>query len=58
MNWINIYNDDNLINKYGNRPVPRLCLIDKNGKILYDSAEKKYENDADLSQLKNILKNI
>jgi len=53
MNWINIYNDISLINSYGGMgAIPRLFLIDKSGKIVYDN---KQDNDVDLKILVNIL---
>ena len=37
MDWINIYNDADLINAWGgNTTIPRIYLIDKLGKIVYD----------------------
>lgn len=37
MNWINIYNDADLINAWGgNKTIPRVYLIDKLGKIVYE----------------------
>jgi thioredoxin-related protein len=54
MDWINIYNDGDLINKYGNRATPRICLIDKNGKYIYDSID--FPNDPELIELDKILK--
>lgn len=40
MNWVNILKDDNLINLYGNTPIPALYLIDRAGLILYSRFEK------------------
>ncbi len=38
MNWINIYNDADIINSFGgSRPIPLVYLIDKSGIIVYDS---------------------
>lgn len=54
MNWINVYDDDALQNKYGNLPTPRLCLIDKTGKVIYDSVGIE-ENDIQLNALKEKL---
>jgi thiol-disulfide isomerase/thioredoxin len=47
MNWVNIYNDETLINDYGGIPgIPRIYLIDKNGKIIYDNnVEENGDND-------------
>ncbi len=56
LNWIHIYDDEDLINKYGNRATPSLCLIDKTGKILYDSEDAADDsNDIQLKRLKDIL---
>jgi thiol-disulfide isomerase/thioredoxin len=56
MNWINVYNDA-LQNKYGNQPTPRLCLIDKTGKLIYDSVGVE-KNDIQLNELKKKLKEV
>ncbi len=37
MDWIHIYNDADLYNKLGNKHTPRICLVDRNGKLIYDS---------------------
>jgi thiol-disulfide isomerase/thioredoxin len=37
MDWIHIYNDADLYNKLGNKHTPRICLVDKNGMVIYDS---------------------
>jgi peroxiredoxin len=55
MNWINVYNDTALQNKYGNQPTPRLYLIDKTGKLVYDSISVE-NNDFQLNELKDKLK--
>lgn len=53
MNWINIYNDTELINSYGGiGAIPKFYLIDKSGIIIYDNQK---DNDADLKILINIL---
>jgi len=53
MNWINIYNDISLINSYGGMgAIPKLILIEKSGKIIYDNQK---DNDVDLKILVNIL---
>jgi thiol-disulfide isomerase/thioredoxin len=57
MNWINVYNDDDLQNKYGRQPTPRLCLIDKTGKLVYDSIGVE-KNDFQLNALKEKLKGL
>ena len=57
MDWINIYNDLDLINSYGgNRAIPRVYLIDKTGKIIYDRQEAL--DDTHLQKLKEILSDI
>ncbi len=57
MNWINVYDDSALQSKYGNQATPRLCLIDKTGKVIYDSVE--LENiDFQLTALKKSLKEV
>lgn len=54
MDWINIYNDVDLINSYGgDKPIPRLYLIDKNGMIIY--AREIDSPDVELSRLKEVL---
>ena len=53
MNWVNIYNDISLINSYGGMgAIPKLILIDKSGKIVYDNQK---DNDSDLKVLVNLL---
>lgn len=52
MNWINIYNDEKLINSYGGMGVvPRMILIDKTGNIIFDSLEAPNADIEALSQL-------
>jgi thiol-disulfide isomerase/thioredoxin len=55
MNWIHIYNDLELYNKYGNQPIPRICLIDINGKLVYDKLGLGDENDFQLKELNRLL---
>lgn len=57
MNWINVYNDDALQNKYGNQPTPRLCLVDKTGKVIYDFVGIE-KNDVQLNALKESLNEV
>jgi thioredoxin-related protein len=57
MNWIHIYNDVDLLNKYGNQPTPRICLIDKNEKLIYDNVGLT-DNDVQLKELKEKLKKV
>jgi thioredoxin-related protein len=55
MNWIHIYNDQELCNKYGNQPIPRICLIDLNGKVIYDRLGLGDEDDFQLKELNHLL---
>ncbi len=57
MNWINIYNNIDLVNKYGSYPVPRICVINKEGKTVYDSYILQH-NDAQLTQLAQTLNSL
>jgi thiol-disulfide isomerase/thioredoxin len=57
MDWINIYIRDDLFNKYGSQPTPRICLVDKNGKFIYDSIDFTGK-DAELKELNKILKAV
>lgn len=53
MNWINIFNDNDLINKYGKKKsLPQIYLIDQEGKIIYSREEAK---DFDLKKLESFL---
>jgi peroxiredoxin len=58
LNWIHIYNDTDLLNKYGNQPTPRICLIDKTGKLVYDSAGTGSSDDFQLTGLKEKLSKV
>lgn len=58
MNWIQIYDKPDVENKYGNFPVPRICLIDRSGKLIYDNAGINKTDDLKLDQLKQILNGI
>lgn len=40
LTWINIFGDDDLINKYGKTPIPALYFLDRNGKVLFNSFEE------------------
>jgi thiol-disulfide isomerase/thioredoxin len=56
MHWINIYNDERLINQYGKtRSLPQVYLIDKDGRIIYSREEDK---DYDLSMLRKIIEKL
>lgn len=58
MNWINIYNDVDLINAYGGeKKIPIIYLIDKSGKIIYDRSEDNLE-DSQLSHLMQLLTEV
>lgn len=54
MDWIHIYNDADLYNKFGNKHTPRICLVDKNGKLIFDSLRMP-RNDIELVELNKIL---
>jgi thiol-disulfide isomerase/thioredoxin len=57
MEWINIYNGLDLINSYGgNQAIPRVYLIDKTGKIIYD--RKEAVDDTRLIKLNEVLSGI
>ena len=57
MDWINIYNDLDLINSYGgDMPIPRIYLIDKTGKIVYDRQEAS--DDTRLIKLNELLSSL
>lgn len=58
MDWINIYNDLEFINKYGNMPTPRFCIIDKSGKIIYDNIGLGKNENFQLDELNKTLKEI
>ena len=56
MNWTNIYNNQKLELRYGAYSIPRLILIDKYGKIIYDTFSLAKKDDLELNQLMEILK--
>jgi thiol-disulfide isomerase/thioredoxin len=58
MNWIHVYDDPVLQNKYGNQPIPRICLIDKTGKLIYDNVGLGKNDDFELNELKEKLQEI
>jgi thiol-disulfide isomerase/thioredoxin len=58
LNWIHIYDDLDLMNKYGNQPTPRICLIDKTSKIIYDTIGSADNDDLQLTGLKEKLKKV
>lgn len=43
MDWPQIFNSTNVINRYGNKAIPSVYLIDKEGKIIYSSWENNFE---------------
>ncbi len=55
LNWIHIYNDVDLINAFGGyRGIPRLYIIDKQGKIIYvNQIDETY--DFELEKFKKIV---
>jgi len=55
LNWIHIYDDLDLMNKYGNQPTPRICVIDKTGKLVYDIIGLGDNDDLQLTGLKEKL---
>lgn len=58
MDWINIYNDEDLIVKYGNQPIPRIYLIDKNGELKYYKLGFVKEDDLEWRVLKAKIKEL
>jgi peroxiredoxin len=54
MNWVNIYYDEKMSKQYGVSSLPRLFLIDDQGRVVYDrkTDEKQYTS---LSILKKII---
>lgn len=40
MNWVHIFNSYKMKYLFGQKPIPSLYLIDKNGKIIFSSWEK------------------
>ena len=58
MNWIQVYNPRDLINKYGNEPTPRLCLIDKTAILMYDQIGLGKNDDVGLHELNEKLKEV
>lgn len=54
MEWINIFNDQNLENLYGKKgAIPQVYLINPNGDVIYNNEE---ENDYELKKLIGIIK--
>lgn len=51
MNWVHVFNSNSMKYLFGQKPIPSLYLIDKNGKIVFSSWEKP------LKELDAILKN-
>jgi thiol-disulfide isomerase/thioredoxin len=54
MDWIHIYDDEKLFDLFGNQATPRICLIDKDGKKIYDSFDFP-RGDQDMVELKKVL---
>jgi hypothetical protein len=46
------------LKKIGISPVPRIFVIDKTGKLIYNSRGLKEKEDLHLSQLNDILKSL
>ena len=56
INWINIFNDKNVINKYlKTSSLPKVYLVDPSGKIIYSRNENK---DSDLVKLRSMLNDL
>ena len=58
MNWIHVYNNSDLVNKYGNAPTPRICLIDKTGNLVYDNMGLEKNDDIQLHELNEKLMEV
>ncbi len=43
MNWINVFHDPIMENLFGEKPIPSLYLVDRNGKLIFSSWEKNIE---------------
>jgi thiol-disulfide isomerase/thioredoxin len=54
MDWIHIYDDEKLFDLFGNQATPRICLIDRDGKMVYDSFDFPH-GDQDMVELKKVL---
>ena len=54
MDWIHIYDDEKLFDLFGNQATPRICLIDLDGKKVYDSFDFP-GGDQDMLELKRVL---
>ena len=55
VNWPQIFNNKDLINKYAIAPIPQVYLIDGNGKVIYNKEE---ENDTELVKLQSLLSSV
>jgi hypothetical protein len=54
MNWINIVNNHDVINRYGKNPgIPQVYLINPKGELIYSRTQAK---DYDLTKLTEFLK--
>jgi len=54
MDWINIFNDQNIENLYGKKgSIPQVYLINPAGDLIYNNEE---ENDYELKKLISLLK--
>lgn len=54
MDWIHIYNDETLFDLFGNQATPRICLIDLQGKKIYDSLDFP-TSDREMIELRKVL---
>lgn len=55
MDWTHIHNNFDIFDKYGNMATPRICLIDKNWKVIYDSSAPGLDFDLTLTKLNQVL---
>lgn len=57
MDWVHVYNDEDLIKRYGDQAVPMVYLLDKNGKVIYGRNEDQDFKEGNLALLNEILQN-
>lgn len=58
MDWTHIHNNNDIYERYGATSTPRVCLIDKDWKIIYDSFGPGQENDLMLTKLNKVLTDV
>ena len=56
LNWVQIFNNNDLRKRYGNKAIPSVYLIDKEGKIIFSNWEDSMET-LDLLLKEKLLKN-